>query len=84
MEHDDGTSGDSDDRIGRLKSLAWDGAQENLVDYYHVGLNLFAIVDLSDPDVDVQLDRTASHTGERRRFWLLPAEALLEREGRAD
>ncbi len=48
--------------ISRVEGLLLSGA--SVAEYDYIGLSMFAVVDLPEPDV--QLDRTASHTGERQ------------------
>lgn len=53
-----------DDRISRIQSIANPSTSQTIVSYKHVGLDMFALVDYPQPDV--QLDRTMSAEGKRR------------------
>jgi RHS repeat-associated protein len=77
-----GTAAGLDDRISRAHSIADPADSYPIVAYDRVGLDLFAIVDY--PLADVQLDRSFSRDGKRRR-WTTQTESRYpgwDRHGR--
>jgi YD repeat-containing protein len=70
LTYDYGTQNSSDDRISRLRTLGIDNGQsvDPICEYHFIGLGMTAVVDLIglDEGLDVQLDHTASITGERQ------------------
>ncbi|MFN0132480.1 MAG: DUF6531 domain-containing protein, partial [Phycisphaerales bacterium] len=59
-----GTSNAINDKISRINSIAYASESPELAIYSYVGLDMFAVVDYGQ--ADVQLDRTFSHDGKRR------------------